>query len=179
MPESRNFLMPDATFAIEMFAFLVVLVVMTRWILPSIRAAMQARQLAITEGMQAARDAEASRQAAQAEAAEVLAAARRTARQIKEQAWSMREHLVTEGKRAGTEEYRWLAGRAERERERHAELVQRRWRQHARTAATVAARTYLGHEIDVERIHALVDEQFDAGDTATSRASRSGSAVGV
>jgi len=162
MLETRNFLMPDATFAIEMIAFLVVLVVMTRWVLPRIRASMQDRQLAISEALAAARDAEARRDAAYDDAAAVLTAARREARQIREQAWTTHDDVIAEAKRAGTEEYRWLAGRADRERQRLTELAQRRLRQEARTAAVAAARTYLGREVDESKIEMLVEEHFTA-----------------
>jgi F0F1-type ATP synthase membrane subunit b/b' len=162
MLDSRNFLVPDGTFIIEAVAFLAVLVVMTRWVLPRIRGAMEARQRAISQSLAAAREADERRRAAEAEAAEIRTVARREARRIKEQAWGWRDHLIAEAKRAGDEEYRWLAGRAGREQQRRTELMQRRFRMQARAAAIDAAQTYLGCEADRGRISALVDQHLDA-----------------
>jgi len=155
MLETRNFLVPDATFVIELVAFLVVLIVMTRFVVPRIRARMQARQQALMQALTAARDAQRRQTTAEAQAEEIRAAARREARAITEQARSMRDHLVEEGRRAGVEEYRWLSGRTDRE-------LQRR----ARTAATAAALAYLGDDVDKARIEQLVDEHFDAAGSA-------------
>lgn len=162
MLETRNFLVPDATLAIEMVAFLVVLVVMTRYVVPRIRAAMHARQHAITQALAAAREAEARQAAAQAQADEIRAAARREARWITDQARSMRDHLVAEGRRAGAEDYRWMSGRAERELQRRTEATTRQLRCHARSAATAAVSAYLGDDVDRARIRRLVDEHFEA-----------------
>jgi len=86
----------------------------------------------------------------------------------------MRDHLVTEGRAAGVEEYRWLAGRAGRELERRNELSSRHLRQQARCAAVAAAQTYLGADVDVDvtSLSRLVDEHLDQRDTAA--ASRAG-----
>jgi F0F1-type ATP synthase membrane subunit b/b' len=161
MLETRNFLVPDATFAIEAVAFLVVLAVMTRWVLPRIRAAMHERQLAVADALAAARDAEQRRRLAEAEAAEIRTAARRAARRTKEQAWAWRDSLIADAKRAGIEEYRWLAGRADREQQRHRILAEGRFRQQASAAATAATTAYLGSDVDRDRIAQLVNEYFD------------------
>lgn len=171
MLETRNFLVPDATFAIEMLAFVVVLFVMTRYVVPRIRAAMQERQQAITDALTAAREAQARQRVADAQAAEIRAAARREASAMTEQARSMRDSLIAQGKHAGIEEYRWLAGRADREMKRRAELASAQTLHQARIAAVEAAVAYLGSDVDVTRIRQLVDEHFD------SRATDSGIAA--
>ena len=122
MLENRNFLVPDATFAIEMVAFVVVLVVMTRYVVPHIRARMQERQRFIDQALAGAREAASRRRDAEAAAAAIRAHARQEARHITEQARSMRDHLIAEGRHAGLEEYRWLAGRADRDLQRRTEL---------------------------------------------------------
>jgi F-type H+-transporting ATPase subunit b len=114
MMESRNFLVPDATFAIEMVAFLV----MTRFVVPRIRAGMQARQDAINQALAAARDAEVRRATAEAQSEAIRATARREARTIIEQARRMRDQMIADGRRAGIEEYRWESARTERELQR-------------------------------------------------------------
>ena len=164
MLETRNFLLPDATFIIEMVAFVVVLVVMTRYVVPRIRRSMQARQNAISAALAGAQEAERRQHEAQQESLRIRAEARREAREITDQARSMRDHLIAEGRAGGIAEYRWLAGRAERELHRRSELGVRQLRQQARAAAIAAARTYLGTDVDVARIARMVDDQLDRGE---------------
>lgn len=174
MLETRNFLIPDATFAIEMLALLVVLVVMTRYVLPRIRASMQARQQTISTALAAAREARAQEAAAQAEAENVRAAARREASEIAVEARALRDHLIAEGRRAGIEEYRWLSGRADRELQRRTQAADTRLQQQARAAAISAARAYVGDDVDRAQIEHLVDHHFAAQTVKGRAASRSG-----
>lgn len=169
MLETRNFLIPDATFAIEMLALLVVLVVMTRYVVPRIRASMHARQQTIIRALAAAREAEVRRATVDAEADELRAAARREASEITSQARSMRDHLIAEGRRAGIEDYRWLVGRADRELQRRTRAAESRLQQLARAAAISAARAYVGDDIDQARLEHMVDHHF-AAQVVTGRA---------
>lgn len=172
MLDNRNFLLPDATFVIEMVAFAVVLVVMTRYVVPRIRERMRERQRVIDEALVGARDADRRRRDADAAADAIRAEARREAQLIIEQARSMRDHLIAEGRTTGVEEYRWLAGRADRELQRRTALARDQLRRQARTAAIAAARVYLGSDTDLARVTALVDEELDAlepGEPAESR----------
>jgi F-type H+-transporting ATPase subunit b len=162
MLETRNFLVPDATFVIEMVAFIVVLVVMTRYVVPRIRRAMAERQNSIAAALAAADAAAHKTESARAEAARILAEARRDASAITDQARAMREHLVTEGRAVGVEEYRWLAGRADRELLRRSEVSSRYLRQQARAAAVAAVTAHLGDDVDITSLTRLVDKEFAA-----------------
>lgn len=168
MLETRNFLLPDATFIIEMVAFVVVLVVMARYVLPRIRRAMHERQAQIAAALAAADDAERRLASAREEAVRIRAEARREAREITDQARATRDHLIAEGRALGTEEYRWLAGRAERELRRRTELSRTCLRHRARAAALAAAQTYLDGDVDTALLARLVDDRFDAHGYATT-----------
>jgi F-type H+-transporting ATPase subunit b len=173
MLETRNFLLPDATFAIEMVAFLVVLVVMSRYVVPRIRERMQQRVRVIEDSLAAARAADHRRQEAESAATAIRADARREARHIVDEARSHRDILIAEGRKSGTEEYRWRAGRAERELRRRTELAHHMARAQARKAAIAAVRAQLGPDIEAAQIVALVDEHLPA----RSASSRSGHTV--
>lgn len=162
MMDSRNFLVPDATFVIEIIAFAAVMVVMTRYVLPRIRGTMQARERAITESLTAAQQAEQRQHAAEAEADAVRGAARREARLIVDRARSTGEQMIREGRQAGVAEYRWLAGRAGRELQRRTALSSQRLRLQARAAAVAAAAAYLGDDVDAAQLDQLVDDHFEA-----------------
>jgi len=162
MLEERNFLVPDATFVIEMLAFVVVLVVMTRYVVPRIRERMHERQRMIDVALAGVREADLRRHEAESAATAIRAEARREAGRITEEARSMREHLIAEGRRTGLEEYRWLAGRADRELQRQTELAREQLRQQARAAAIAATRVCVGSDADAVMVAALVDEQLDS-----------------
>lgn len=154
MLETRNFLVPDATIVIETVAFVVVLVVMTRYVIPRIRDRMRVRQQAIDRSLASARAADRRRHETEAAAALITSQARREARQILEQAQAMREHLIAEGRRTGLTEYQWLAGRADRDLRRQTDMARRQ----ARMAAAMAVRSHLGSDVDPATIGVLVDE---------------------
>jgi F-type H+-transporting ATPase subunit b len=172
MLENRNFLVPDATFVIEMVAFMVVLVVMTRYVVPHIRERMRERQRVIDEALAGAREADRRLLDAEAAASAIRAEARREAHLITEQARSMRDHLIAEGRTSGIEEYRWLSGRADRELQRRTELARHHLRHQARTAAIAATRAYLGGDADPARVTALIDEELDTLEPAEPAAPR-------
>jgi F-type H+-transporting ATPase subunit b len=123
MSTANNFLVPDATLGIELIAFLVVLVVITRLVLPRLRSAVAHRQDQIAASFAGAADADQRARSAEHSRLETLAAARREAREATDQGYATRDYLIAEGRRAGREEYVWLAGRAARESARQAELV--------------------------------------------------------
>ena len=49
VPLSSNFLVPDATFFVELIAFAIIFGVLAKWIVPPINKAMTARQEAIRD----------------------------------------------------------------------------------------------------------------------------------
>ena len=123
MSTASNFLVPDATIGIELIAFLIVLAVITKFVLPRLRAAVAERQEQVAASLAGAADADRRARSAKEQRREILAAARRDAREVTDQAYATRDYLIAEGKREGREEYVWLAGRSARESARHAELV--------------------------------------------------------
>jgi F-type H+-transporting ATPase subunit b len=123
MSTASNFLVPDATIGIELIAFGIVLAVVTKFVLPRLRAAVAHRQEQVAASLAGAADADRRARSAEQHRREVLAAARREAREVTEQAYATRDYLIAEGRREGREEYVWLAGRAARESARHDELV--------------------------------------------------------
>ena len=108
LPEG-NFLVPDATALIEAAVFLVVLVVIAKWVMPRVQATIDQSKRHIEGELHAASQisAEARKRAEQAD--ELLRQARRDARVIRDRACEYRDYLVAEGKRMGREEYEWFS----------------------------------------------------------------------
>jgi F-type H+-transporting ATPase subunit b len=111
----NNFLVPDATLVIEVVAFNLVLFVVAKFVLPRLRAVVEARQAQVKATVALKAETERLRRTAEEESRQMLAAAHRDARRITDQARATRDELIAQGRRDGLEEYRWLAGRAVRE----------------------------------------------------------------
>jgi F-type H+-transporting ATPase subunit b len=139
-----NFLVPDATLGIEVAAFSLVLFVVGKFVLPRLRAAVQARQDEIQRGLAQAAEAEKLERAADMEARMVLRAARHEAADITERAREMRDEMIVQGRRDGRAEYEWLASRDEREMVRRETLLRRQLESRATKAAVAAVGEAVG-----------------------------------
>jgi F-type H+-transporting ATPase subunit b len=157
----ENFLVPDATLFIEVFAFNLVLFVVAKYVLPRLRTAVEARQVEIQRGLANAAEAEKLEQAAEVEAGLAVRHARHEAADITEKAREMRDAIIVEGRRDGRAQYEWLAGRADREMARREEQLRRQFELRA-TKAAVAAVGQLVGPADVDRLAAAIAEALDA-----------------
>jgi F-type H+-transporting ATPase subunit b len=162
MLENRNFLIPDATLIVEMIAFGVVLVLMAKFVLPHIRRTMRQRQDLITAALTAAAEADLRRKRADTQAQALLASARHQAGEITDQARSMRDHLIAEGRREGNGEYRWLAGRAEREADRRAHHARIRGQQEGAAVAVEVLSDDIGVTFDRALVATLIGQRLRA-----------------
>jgi F-type H+-transporting ATPase subunit b len=162
MLETRNFLIPDATLIIEIIAFGIVLILMVKCVLPHIRRVMQQRQDQIAAALAAAAEAELRMKRADTQAQRTLASARHQASEITDQARSMRDHLIAEGRREGNGEYRWLAGRAEREADRRADHARLRGQQEGAAVAVEVLRDDIGVPFDRALVAALIGQRLRA-----------------
>ena len=104
-------LVPDATLLLELAVFLIVLAVVSRYVLPRLQAVIVERQGHVDRLLAAAEAAEARALAAEAEATAKLRAARRQVREILDEAYERRDHLIKEGTQKGREEYDWYTQR--------------------------------------------------------------------
>lgn len=93
-----NFLVPNATFIFEVIAFLIILFVLRKYVLPPLSKAMNARQATIKQQLDDAEAAKDSLANAQAEYQRALAEARAEGTKIREdaraEALAIREELV-------------------------------------------------------------------------------------
>jgi F-type H+-transporting ATPase subunit b len=98
------FLLPNGTFFVELLVVLVILLVVTKYILPPLNKAMEGRQAKIRASLEAADAARAEAAAADDERAKVLAQARDQAREIVAFAQATSDQLKAEsGGRAQAE----------------------------------------------------------------------------
>jgi len=174
---ASNFLIPNGTFVVEVVAFLVVLLVLWRYVLPPVNRALEQRQEEIREALESAERAKAEADETRAQRQGILDEARQQARQIVANANANAERVRAEATNRGQQEYERLVAAAEAEislaRQRAVEEVS------ARVGALVlsVARRVIGREIDAEAHRGLIDEavaalRASAGDAAAAQGSR-------
>ena len=159
---SDNFLVPDGTFIAELIAFLIILAIIAKFILPPLNKAMEARREEIRASLEAAETARTEADESRAQRQAILEEARSQGRQIVAQANKTAEQVRIEAQERGQLEYERLVSSAEHEislaRQRAVEEVS------TQVAAIVlsVARQVIGREIDAEQHRALIDEAIAA-----------------
>jgi F-type H+-transporting ATPase subunit b len=167
---SSNFLVPDGTFIAEFIAFLLIVAVIAKWILPPLNKAMQARQEEIRTSLAAAETARTEAAEASHQRQETLDEARRQAREIVAAANKAAERINAQAEERGRLEYDRLVARAD------AEIAGARQRAVDEVSSKVGAlvisvaRQVIGREIDEASHRGLIDEAVAAlrGSVGTS-----------
>jgi F-type H+-transporting ATPase subunit b len=112
---SSNFLIPNGTFVVVLIAFLIVLGVIARYVLPYLNKALTDRQEQIRGELDAADQAKADAEEADRERRATLDAARNQAREIVSQAQSTAESMVTSAEGRAQEVYDRIVASADAE----------------------------------------------------------------
>lgn len=89
-----NFLTPDATFIAELVAFLLILVIIGRFVVPSLQKNLNDRQEAVRKGIEDSKAAKARLDAAEEEFAKAIAEARAEAASIRDEANRLRTQTI-------------------------------------------------------------------------------------
>lgn len=162
MMATSNFLVPNGTFIVELIAFVIVLGVVARYLLPPINRALKDRQAQIEAELAAAERARAEALAADEARRSELEDARRRAREILEQAERAAEQARAEGVAAAHEEHDRILSSATAE----VSLARQRALEEATTQVgqlvmDVVERV-IGREVDEQAHRDLVDEAISA-----------------
>ena len=170
---TSNFLVPNGTFIVVLIAFIIVLGVITKYVLPVLNAALNERQEQIRGELEAADKAKADAEEADAERRSVLEQARTQAREIVSQAQSASDQIVTAATAEGQAIHDRIVASAEAEvvvaRQAAVEEVTAR----VGEIVLVAAERVIGREIRAADHQDLIDEAI-----AAVRAETSGAATG-
>lgn len=176
---TSNFLIPNGTFIVEIVAFLVVLAIMAKYILPPLNKMLRERQAGIRAELEAADLAKADAAAADDERRATLEEARHQAREIVAQANRTAEQVGVDAQARGQSEYDRMLAAAE------AEVRLARQRALEEAAARLGdlvvdvVERIIGREIDVEAHRDLIGEAVQAlsGDESGTDASAAGAAT--
>jgi F-type H+-transporting ATPase subunit b len=110
---SGNFLVPNATFIVELIAFLLILGILAKWVYPVIRKPIMARQALIAQQLEDAEAVKASLAEARAEYQRALTEARNQAGQIRENARAEAQSSIEELRTHAQEESARIVARGE------------------------------------------------------------------
>ena len=174
--ETNNFLIPNATFIVELIAFGVIVYLLGRKVIPPINRAMTARQDAIRKEFAEAEEAKKAAGNAEAEFKAQLADARKEAARIREQAREDGAQIIAEMReQAQTEANRILEhAQAQIAAERQQALTT--LRSEVGTLATSLAGRIVGESLEDDERSGRVVERFlaDLESLVTSKTARNG-----
>jgi F-type H+-transporting ATPase subunit b len=177
MTTAGIFLLPNGTFFIELAVSIVLILLIMKYVIPPLNAAMERRQEQIRSSLEAADQARADAAAADDERRSVLEEARVTAREIVAQANRTAEQVRTEAQAKGQSEYERILGNAETEvglaRQRAVEEAANRMSE----IVMEVVEQVIGREVDAEAHRDLIDEAVRALQADTSGGAAAGAVV--
>lgn len=162
MIATSNFLVPNGTFIAELIAFVIVLVVVARYILPPVNKMLAERQAAIRSELEAAQRAMADAESADAERRAALEHARARAREILEEAQRTSERLAEEARHRGHQEYERLVSSAEAEAQLARQRALEEAAQRLGELVVEVVERIIGREMDAAAHRDLIDEAIEA-----------------
>lgn len=162
---SSNFLIPNATFIVELVAFLLILGFLAKYVLPPLNKAVATRQETIRLGLAEAEAGRELRRQADAERQRILDEAREQARAVIDQATRIGETVREELTQRGHEEYERILAGARLEIERATQRAAQELRAQVVDLVIETASRVIGAELDDAAHRRLVEETILAVDS--------------
>ncbi|MGH8860007.1 MAG: F0F1 ATP synthase subunit B [Jatrophihabitantaceae bacterium] len=179
---SNNFLVPNATFIAELIAFLLILFVLGRYVLPRIQGPLRERLKIIEQQMQDADDAKQKLAEAESAYKNALTEARVEAAQIRENARAEAQRTVEEMRTAAQEESARIVARGEEQLARQRTAIVRDLRSEIGTLAVELSEKIVDQRLaDDAEVRSTVDSfiaALQSQDIAAQTGSSAGSAAG-
>ena len=159
-PLESNFLVPNGTFIVELIAFVIILGLLARLVIPPINRAMEARQEAIRKEFADLDKAKADANSAKDEFESQIAEARKEAAKIREEAREQGAAIIAEMREQAQAESARIVehGKSQIEAERQQAIAS--LRSEAGTLATGLAGRIVGESLDDEARQSRVVERF-------------------
>lgn len=169
-----NFLVPNATFIAEFIAFLLILAILWRYVVPPIQKAMRERQEIIRQQIEDSEQAKTKLAEAEAEYQRALAEARAEAAQIRESARAEAQQVVEEVRARAQEEQARIVARGDEQLQNQRGQVVRELRAEIGSLALELSEKIVGQRLsDDAQVRATVDafladlERRDTADSGT------------
>jgi F-type H+-transporting ATPase subunit b len=179
IPLASNFLVPNATFLVELVAFGIIIWILAKFVIPPVNRAMTARQDAIREKFAELDEARDDARKAEEEFKAQIADARKQAGKIREEAKEQGDQIVAEAREQAQSEAKRIVdhGHAQLEAERKQALAS--LRAEVGTLATQLASRIVGESLeDDDRANRVVDRflaDLETMETAEAAAKQNGS----
>jgi F-type H+-transporting ATPase subunit b len=154
---SSNFLVPNGTFVVELVAFLLVVFILGRYILPYISKPMEERQATIRQALADAEEAKRRATEAEAEYKRVISEARTQARSVVDEASKLAEQARTERRQLAEQEADRLVERAREEIDSQVRRASEELRRQAAEMAISVAEKVVGEALDADAHRNLID----------------------
>jgi F-type H+-transporting ATPase subunit b len=158
---SSNFLVPNGTFIVELVAFLIVVFLLARYVLPPLNRIMEERQATIRQALADAEEAKRRAAEAEEEYKRIVGEARTQARAVVEEANKMAEQARAERRQQAEAEYERIVSSAGAEVEAQTRRAQEELRQQAADLAIAVAEKVLGEGIDRNAQAGLIDRTIN------------------
>jgi F-type H+-transporting ATPase subunit b len=173
---ASNFLVPNATFFVELAAFAIMFYLLARYVIPPINKAMTARQEAIRHEFAEADQAKQKAEAAEAEFKAQIADARKEAGRIREQAHEEGKQIIEEAKQQALVEQQRVKEQAQAQIAAERQQAVTSLRAEVGTLATSLAGRIVGESLeDDERSSRVVDRFLaDLESLEVSKTARNG-----
>ncbi|MCW2766729.1 MAG: synthase subunit [Nocardioides sp.] len=172
VPLQSNFLVPNGTFLVELFAFLIMLFILAKYVIPPINKAMTARQEAIRRQFEELDEAKHEAESAGEEFRAQIADARHEAARIREDAREQGAAIIAEMKEQAQAEAARIVEHAHAQIEADRKAAVASLRNEVGTLATTLAGRIVGEALEDEARQSRVVERFlaDLDASATSGA---------
>lgn len=168
MVGSSNFLVPNATFIVELIAFLIVVFVIGRYILPYITKPMEERQATIRQALADAEEAKRRAAEAEEEYKRVIAEARSEARSVVDEAGKLGERVRADRRQQAEEEYERILARAREDIDAQTRRATEELRRSAADLAVTVVEKVIGEGLDTSAQKALIDRTIAEVDSSAS-----------
>jgi F-type H+-transporting ATPase subunit b len=171
-----NFLVPNGTFFVELFAFALMFFLLAKYVIPPINKAMTARQEAIRAEFAEAEEAKQNANNAEAEFKAQIADARKEAARIREEANEQGKQIIEEAKQQAQVEQVRIKDQAQAQIAAERQQALTSLRAEVGTLATSLAGRIVGESLeDDERSGRVVDRFLaDLESLETSKTARNG-----
>ena len=159
-PMESNFLVPNATFFVELAAFLVLLFLLSKYVIPPINRAMTARQDAMRAEFAQLDEAKSEASAAEEEFKSQIADARHEAARIREEAREQGAAIIAEMREQAQAEAARIVEHAHVQIEADRKSAAASLRSEVGTLATTLAGRIVGESLDDEARQSRVVDRF-------------------
>ena len=160
VPMASNFLVPNGTFFVELFAFAIMVFILGKYVIPPINKAMTARQEAIRQQFADLDDAKSEAHKAEEEFRAQIADARHEAARIREEAREQGAAIIAEMREQAQAEAQRIVEHAHTQIEADRKAAVTSLRNEVGTLATTLAGRIVGESLEDEARQSRVVDRF-------------------